>query len=217
MPSIARLYESEDKARETARKLEAEDFDEIIVLSPGGDASALRKTSLNEADAEFYARRVQTGRALVVVNATFGRGSVAKGILDDAGPVDTELETPSAGAQSNSRTPLSDFLGWKPLSTRRYFMMSRAELTTTQGPTFSRSFGMGLLTKGSTPFSSMFGMKLLVSPPSKKESSFGMPLLTKNSTPLSSAIGWKPLISKRTPLSSAIGWSPLTSRQSKSR
>lgn len=224
MPSlIVRMYDTDERARDAVAKLKAAGFrdDAVLALTPGAAqsvADAIVAGRMMGHRAEFYAERVKQGRSIVAVDAPFGRGQAASGILDGCGPVDLDLEVPEDAGDSrltrsaplstamgwpvlsrNNPTPLSDSLGLRTTARSEFYLTS--ELADPHY-TLSESFGWRLLSRSAAPFSTKLGLPVLsqkrpraklLNEPSPLSSALGMPTLSRNPTPLSSLLGWATL------------------------
>jgi hypothetical protein len=231
---IVRIFETEQQAREAVRRLAEDGYPEgsIYLVTPsmgGGEeeapvgagadtlAAALKAGSLMSETAEVYAERVERGRSLVAVPAAFGFGRRAAEIMDEVGPVDTDIELPedpydfTLGTPFSSTVcipvlarsrpaPLSGLIGVTPL------VHGRTTFGTLTNPhyTASSSVGLKVLGGGASPFSSLFGLKLLTTKKRPWNMSFGLPLLSRAAAPLSSMFGLKILSKSPTPLSSLL-------------
>lgn len=204
---IVRMYETEQQARNAARKLKDEGFpeDQIFLVTPqsGGTAEAIAAAIMAgfvlRSHAKVYAQGIQAGRSLVVVRAAFGYTQDAIDILDSFGPVDTGLRLPSRDSSiawdeaapissafrlpvllRNSPAPLSRTFGMPPLSRGRTGWLAAmfGELT---GPRFAFSalLGMPLLSRNAAPLSSLFGLKTVSASSGPWQKSFGLPILTR--------------------------------------
>lgn len=229
MFAIARTFTSPETARAAADKVIEDGYpaDEVMVVAPPPAdapadaalvAAALRAGSAISERPEVYAEALAAGRTIVVVNAGFGAGSRAAGILDEFGPHPADLPEPPKLREWDDAAPLSsafgiptivsgkpdlfsDFIGLPALSSGRSWMSKVfGELT---GPNWF--FSSNLLIDNPTPLSSMFGLPVLKKPKENWNSSFGLPLLTSSSATFSGTFGL-PLLSKNpAPLSSALG------------
>lgn len=146
MIPIGRMYASEERAKDAARRLQEDGFAQstIAVVAPGSGPRAIpRSVPKNQAIA--YNRGMEAGHWLVVVEAPFNWGQVATGHLLEAGPV-TPVGVPMVSPRNPS--PFSDWIGLPTLSTRGRSYLSRIfpELS---NPRFA--------------LSSMLGMKMLSS------------------------------------------------------
>ena len=219
---IVRIYATDERARDAVAKLKAAGFrdDAILAVTPGapsvGDAMVAGRMLGHRA--EFYAERVKQGRSIVAVDAPFGRGQAATGILDGCEPVDLDLELPEdpVAVRGGRAAPLSAALGWTVLSRKNPTPLSDAlGLRTTARSEFyltselaspdyalSESMGMRLLSRSAAPFSSKLGLPVLsrkqpraklLNEPSPLSSALGMATLSRNPAPLSSLLGWATL------------------------
>jgi hypothetical protein len=230
---IARLYETEQQARDAVSRLREEGFsaDSIFLVAPGSGGEGGVFADLSAAiatgrvlgrSANLFAERVQRGRSLVVIEAPFGHGQRATEIMDSQGPVDTDVRLVSEPVPSraaplstawgwpvlsyNKPAPFSDFLGFQTLSRGRS-ILSRifGELAS---PHFAFFSMFPMLTRSGAP---MFAKGALSHRPAPLSSMFGLPLLSTGPAPLSSAAGLPLLSSRPAPLSSMFGL-PVLSR-----
>ena len=79
---VARIYDTEQRAREAVKKLKAGGFQDraILALLPGSAdsvANAIEAGELMAYQAGFYADRVRNGRSVVAIDAPFGQGQRA--------------------------------------------------------------------------------------------------------------------------------------------
>jgi hypothetical protein len=235
MANIVRIYDTEDKAREAVRKLADDGFpaDAICLVTPSvaggeegepagasGDAlsTAMVAGGLMGDGAELYASRVRAGRSIVAVPAAFGYGRRAMDIMDEVGPVDTDVRPPEDPYDWNEGTPFSASVSLPVLTRNRPAPLSgligltpliegRATFgTLTSSKYFPSAVTGPLLSRKAAPLSSMFGLKTLLTKRGPWRSSFGMPLLSKAAAPFSSMMNL-PLLSRNpAPLSSLFGF-----------
>ncbi len=227
--SVVRIYDTEQKARDAVGKLVEDGYpqDSIYLVTPsvGGEeggapgadafASAVKAGQLMGDFADIYADRVRRGRSLVVVPAAFGYSRRAAEIMEECGPVDTDIElpqdpydwnvgTPFSSAvclpvlQRNRPAPLSGLIGLTPI------VRGQATFGTLASSKFFPSSFFSLLMKGPAPLSSTFGLKLLTTKKGVRTSSFGLPLLSRSAAPLSSMFGVPLLSRSAAPLSSLL-------------
>lgn len=178
MTSIGRMYETEEKAQDAARRLKEDGFlaNTIAVVAPGSRAGAIpRSVPRNQAIA--YSRALAAGHWLVVVEAPFNWGQVATGHLLDAGPVHPR-GVPML--RPRNPTPFSNFIGFPPLSSRgrSYFSGIFPELSNPRF-SFSSMLGMKLLSRNAAPLSSMVGLKTVSSSKGSYRPVLPFPLLTR--------------------------------------
>ena len=219
----ARLYETQEAAREAVAKLKKEGFPEetLFLVTPDSNreeasvenlATAIRAGFMEGYDARIYAQALESGRSLVMIRTGFGYGQLALNILESCGPVDTDLlPRPKTWADGDKFTPLSAAFGLPVLSCHPApisELLGLEPLAT--GDMFHRSFGFGLLSNKATPLSSLFYLKTLAGNASPKQASFGLSLLTQQVTPKSSSFGLPLLSQKPAPLSSMFGLPLLT-------
>lgn len=223
---IARIFETEENARQAERLLLADGFPstqvhvvsgatEEAVRDRGALANAVKAGSALREHVEIYADEVARGRVLVVVSASFGTGGSAARILDSCGPLELVLpgeEVPETDWNEatplsallrmpvlirDQPAPLSDYIGI-PAVTRGLSCLARLFRPLT-APDFSlsRMFGMPLLSSNPAPLSSMFGMKTLSQRPP--------------GTRWTTSLGFPLLSNSAAPLSNTFGL-PLLSR-----
>jgi hypothetical protein len=184
---IVRLFDSAAKASAALAKLADWGFldSDISVVSPSGTGhtaaasgedpivSQITSAMVLRSHARTLANGVRRGGTLVIVRAPFGTGGIAANILDRAGPVDSGV--PDAAARKpawDDAAPLSSAL-WAPT-------------LVDSDDSFSRFWGLPLLTRWQRTLCSALGMGELASP---DFSLFGTPALTRNPSPLSSTLG----------------------------
>lgn len=177
--SIGRMYATEVQARDAVERLKGVGIEEsrIIFVAPGtGHTQALQALApVPSADAIRYARRAESGLAVVVVEAFFGQGQFLGAVMNEANPVETD-DLPVIRARNPA--PFSKWIGMPTLSTRgRSYFKGLGELTS-PGFSFSSKLGMKLLSNNPAPLSSMLGMKTVTQRKSNWTKSFGFPLLT---------------------------------------
>lgn len=163
MTPIGRMYATEDRARDAARRLTEDGFDAgtVAVVAPGSGSAALPR-SVPRSQAIAYARALEAGLWVVVVEAPFNWGQVALGHLLAAGPV-TSVGVPSV--RRRNPAPFSDWIGFPTLSTR------------------GRSYLSGIfpeLTRSSFAFSSMLGLKMVSSSRGAYRPVIPFPLLSRS-------------------------------------
>lgn len=219
---IARVYETEQKAKSVVRKLKEEGFAEgsIVKLTPESPGEGPL--------AAAYAEHAQQGRSLVGVRAPFGRGVIAQETLDSANPVAVvAAEAPESHDESavdygegaplskalnlpvlkrNAASPLSDYTNWPIVSKKRHYLTT--ELADPH-KTFTGSF-LPLLSGDAAPLSAKFGWKVSSDNPAPLSAKAGMSTLSNDATPLSSKFGISVLSDNPAPLSSKFGLSLLS-------
>ncbi|MEO1089933.1 MAG: hypothetical protein AAFX81_04835 [Pseudomonadota bacterium] len=239
-PPIVRLYDNEQQAGDAFGKLREAGLpeDTTFLVTPGSGEEGASSAAVSSAivagqllgpRAAVYAERVHSGRSMVVVDAPFGLGKLATAIMDDYGPVDTDLVLPPLESTRRSPTPLSDALDFAPLwqsaprTVSGFLGMSELarwrktflapEGATLASPYFALSsmFGMGLLSKSAAPLSSLLNLKVKSGQSgSTWTKSFGFPMLTKSDSGYRSFLGLPLLSRSGTPLSSLFGFPVLT-------
>jgi hypothetical protein len=197
MATIARAFESEDQAREAMHQLISRGVpaDRMQLVNPHADsnsaAAGLRAGSALAAhrDTEAYAKALDKGQVLVLVEPYFGTAIRMSRVMDDCSPCPLEMqgdwEDPLHTASPlsfmlglpvlirNNPAPFSTFFSFATKSRRKtYFVDDLVDSSP------ERSFGFRTLTRQGKPF---FGGKLL-STWREKNRSFGMPLLTEKAT-----------------------------------
>ncbi len=218
---IVRMYDSEERAREAVSKLRDNGYyeDRVFMVTPaegGGDPmQAVMAGQAMGDEAAFFAERVRAGRSLVVYDSLPGTGGPAGEIMDSCGPVDTDMAPPAAPDPWGPGAPFSAALylpvlsgGAAPFS--RTFGLplltyGQSTFGTLMNPhwTFSKSFGMALLSKAAAPLSSLLNLPALLRNAAPLSSMTGMPQLSRSAAPLSSLLGLKLLTSNPAPLSTA--------------
>ncbi len=209
---IARMYDSEARAREAAAALTAAEISEdwITVITPGPDAAARLESGVASghvprAQKSPLARGLQKGRTVLSAAGPMSWGVVIESTLEKFDPVGTDELNPYS---DSAGTLFSDILGWRTLSD-----LDKGPSTVLASSDFAPTSVFPLLTKeGKAMFGgltssdfaptsifplltkdgkAMFGS--LTSPDFSISKMFGLPLLSKNSTPLSSTLGMKTL------------------------
>ncbi len=231
---IARLYETEDNARDAVARLREVGVAEgaIIMLTPGGEGGSDSTAALARAvnagrvigdRAGLYADRVAHGRSLVVVEPPFGLGLRATEALDACHPVDTELRSGAApdpwgpGAPFSATislpvlvrdnpAPFSRFAGFPTLS-------STEPLVFLASSNFAVSslFGIPLLSRIAAPLSSLINLPTLTGGKGGYRAIVPLPMLTNVAAPFSAMLGLPRLWNSPTPLSSLLSL-PLLAR-----
>lgn len=216
---------------------EGEPADDEIVAS-------IVQGGVPKAHAPTYAEGVGRGETLVSVRAPFGFATRATAILERFSPTETDLpddgyeqppRDPAAPLSSawgwkvlsDNPTPLSSFLRWPTLSTRRSPPRPDRDIAVDTPAPFSKRIGMEVLSEKPAILSAHFGWKLLLDDPTPLSSRFGwrllspdqkppptrlgLPLLSSDPAPLSKRFGWKLLSDEPAPLSKRFGWRVLSS------
>ncbi len=230
MNAIVRLYETEQQARDAARMLADVALPSATVLVPpqaaesaGAPGDAETPTRAGAAGAEAAVRAavaeghipgsliracvesLEQGRSIVAVTPPFGRGEDALRAMGGARPLDPAL-LPTTSRRNPS--PFSDFLGIPTLTRPRRRLR---EDVRTPPYSFSRTFGLRVLSDEPAPLSSLFGIPLLSRPKRPRSSSFGLSLLSRGATPLSSLFGMRTLTTRQRSRDSSFGL-PLLSK-----
>jgi hypothetical protein len=143
-------------------------------------ANQLMKGWVLKSRARIYAEEILEGGVVVTVHAYFGRAQTAGEMLDDAGPVPSRVVEPErVYLDYEEAAPLSSTLGLPVLSDShssfsRFFSLpilagSHGTLSgllglslLTKAKSSSSSFGLPLLSKGSTPLSSLLRLPTLI-------------------------------------------------------
>lgn len=196
MLSIIRLYESEQRARDTVRLLVDNGFNEkgILVIAPtfGQESRHVRAAvaagHLPGSYIRFCIQSLERGRSIVAFTPPWGQGQLAGALMERSGPVDTDR---FPAESSGNASPLSDFIGVPTLAREP---STWCGALTRSSYTFSSLLGMGLLSQDPTPLSSMFSLPTISPPKRPWDTSFGFPVLSKNATPLSSLLGIRVLV-----------------------
>jgi len=249
--TISRLYTSHSNAIAAVEELKSSGFaeDAINMVAPvegtpdDAVAASILKGGVPSAYVPAYAAGVGRGETLVSVQAPFGYAITATGILENHSPIVTDLpdygyeapkRDPAAPLSSawgwkvlsDNPTPLSSFLRWPTLSTKKSPPKPDSELVDDPAP-FSKKIGMEVLSDKPTILSTHFGWRVLGRNPAPLSTrlgwpvlsrsqkapatSMGLPLLSDNPAPLSSRFGWRLLSDNPAPLSTRFGWRVLSS------
>lgn len=207
----ARFYKNVKQARKACDALKKEGFSErtYAMITPTGEedgnntanlVEALRAGMLLSEHADFYAKNLADGLALVVVQPPFGNLKRAEEILITSGALTLKHDDPyAAGVNrpvSRDPAPLSSFFGFKPLSDspQPSFEKWGWRLLSDGKPSMSRA--LPELTSSDFTLTGMFG--LLSRSAAPLSGMTGMPTLSNNAAPLSGMAGLPLLSSKRT-------------------
>jgi len=213
---IARMYDSEARAREAAAALAAAEISEdwITVIVPGPDASSALESGIASgrvprAQRAPLARGLEKGRTVVSAAGALSWGVVIESTLEKFGAVGTDELNPYGESDG---TLLSDIFGWptvlKDSSSSTVLVnsdngpSSMFPLLTSDGKAmfggltssdFLPTSVFPLLTDGKPLFGGLTSSDFSLS------GMFGLPLLSKNPTPVSSMFGMKVLSDRDEP------------------
>jgi hypothetical protein len=142
---VTRLFATAQQAADAVKELKASGYSDsqIIVVHPGADADATVKAItagyVLKADAVRYARHVNAGHTLVIVDADFGRGAEARLLLDSHGTVDPGFEEEGYELPQlwDDAAPLSSALRWPVLTKPRLRFLGIGELVSNDWQLFS--------------------------------------------------------------------------------
>jgi len=139
-----------------------------------GLADAIARAKVLKADAKIYAQGVLAGKALVVVDAPFGTGSIYADVLDAAGPVDSGVPEPYWESGWDDAAPFSSALSLPVISKPSPYLfmglpaLLRSGRTTCAAlglPELASSdmavFGSPKLSRNPAPFSGLLHLPLL--------------------------------------------------------
>ncbi len=201
MTCTGRMYDSEHQAHEALGALQAEGFTSgsMMVITPesvGHPVTAKAVISaasslgtLPRVSAVTFARGLQQGKSVALIDPPYATGALAESIMDGCHPAD---RGGPPVVENRNPSPFSDIFDIPTLSTRgrSVFSIMFPELTRHD----FRLFG-GKLSNKAAPFSSMLGLKTISTKP-MKNSSFGLPLLKKRKSPWTRSFGL-PLLTRR--------------------
>ena len=241
--TISRLYSNAADAQAAVKDLKAHQFgaNEIFVVRPPASgkanvenlATAIAQGAVPKADAAIYAKGVAKGGTLVTVQAPFGAGAKASGLLDGHNPIPSGVSPgfasgvsfatlwgagrpsrdgrPSGAATSvdwSDAAPLSSWMGWPTRLDDPTPLSSYWSLRVLKGSDdfVSNRWGWSLLKDSSTPLSD----KLLSDSPTPLSDKFGWRVLKDDPTPLSDKMGKPVLLDDPTPLSDKMNWKVLS-------
>jgi hypothetical protein len=209
---IVRVYSTQKKARDAAKKVSAEKgipSDRVFVMAPVADAdadaisaevaAAVDGGNLPQTYGKIASDSLQQGLTVLAVDPPFGTGAPVTKILDGFEPV--KVDRPDAAkeprlASEQMGIPLllkgrSIFGG--ELSSSPYSFLGSPKLSNDPAPLSSKA-GMKLLSESDpTPLSSRFKMKVLSASKTDWKRSMGLPMLSSNPAPLSSLFRMKTL------------------------
>ena len=234
--TISRLYANAADAGSAVEALKAHRFSdkEIFVVGPptSGKASidnltsAIANGAVPKADAAIYAKGVAKGGTLVSVQAPFGTGAKASGLLDSHKPIPSGVtpglttggfslgdlwkgaarpNRPAGGSVDwNDAAPLSSWFDWPTLLDDPTPLSSYWKLNVLKDTNdfVSSKRGWSLLKDSSTPLPD----KLLSKSPTPLSDKFGWRVLKDDPTPASDKFGWRVLKDDPTPLSDKMNW-----------
>ncbi len=235
MTLIVRVYDSEKKARDAAKKLKADGFGDVLVLAPkaGGEgaakadygrdvADAVRGGRFPRASSRMAADSLQKGRAVLCVDAPYGAGKAANEIVESFGPMEVKEQAEPFDFNSGLTSDAFNV----PLLQDGYTLANWfGGLLKSSDYTFSSFLNLALVTDDPAPLSSRLRLSVLSDP--KKPYTVGEPTLLSDPAPLSTRFrfdvlskpkkDWtqsfgRPLLMKNnpTPLSDRLGWSVLS-------
>lgn len=177
---IVRLYRSAQDAHAAAAKLKAWGIsdDLISVHTAAADhagqshealTAAIASRYVLKAKASQFAKAMQRGLSVVVVNAPFGLGATVSYVLDSVGPVDGGIPAEHDGLYWDEAAPFSSAFRL-PVLTKHPFFFGGIPMVTRQGrPMFVGALSsapttggmMPLLSANAAPFSSLLKLPLL--------------------------------------------------------
>jgi hypothetical protein len=140
--------------------------------------SAIMAGYVLKAHARVYAQQVRQGCSLVSIQAPFGTGGIAEGLLDECGPVKSGVDT------SDDSLPLWD--DGAPFSSA----LSMPTLVDATAP-FSRFWVLPTITRKGGTVTGSLGLPEISSSDSYL---FGTPSLSRSPSPLSSMLGLPTLL-----------------------
>lgn len=213
MTLVVRIYSSQKKASDAAKKVKAEGYgDEAVLLmtpstDPEADVSAdidaaVKAERLPKDYTEIAIDSLRQGRSVLSVNAYFGKTLPVTNIMDSFEPV--KIQEPAKSKKKDrlisegmgipllwdGESFLARFFGGLLASPNFYFF---GEPKLKKDPTpLSSGIGWDTLNDNATPLSSQLGLTVL----SEKPHSLGEPQLSSDATPLSSKVGLKVLSDK---------------------
>lgn len=204
----ARFYKNVKQARKACDTLKAKGFPErtYALITPAAEQGGSETANLVEAvragkllaeHADFYARHLAEGHALVVVQPPFGGLKLAEEILITSGALTIKHDDPYVKGLDRPMwrrpAPLSEFFGFNALSDNPAPTFEKwGWRLLTSGPSFlSRSFPpltrsnfaltgwLGLLSRSAAPLSGMFGMPTLSANAAPLSGMAGIPVLSR--------------------------------------
>lgn len=190
--TISRMYDSVERANAAAHALRNHHYirftDVHVTSRAAADVSAegivaeLLKVYILKAHARVYADGILRGGALVTVHAAFGTAVTALETLDEFGPVDSGVaEVRDRPRPWDDAAPCSSALGLPVLlgDTASFSRFWGLPLLSKSGGTTSSALGLPELSDSSPPFTGTFGMRLLSANGTFLSSMLGLPLLTR--------------------------------------
>ena len=234
--TITRLYANGADAEAAVKNLKENRFGdkEIFVVGPPTSgkanvdnlAATIAQGAVPKADAAIYAKGVAKGGTLVTVQAPFGSGAKASGLLDSNKPIPSGVTPavttggfslgdlwkssarPNGSAVGsldwNDAAPLSSWFGWPTLLDDATPFSSYWKLNVLKDTNdfVSNKWGWSLLKDSSTPLPD----RLLSESPTPLSDKFGWRVLKDDPTPASDKFGWRVLKDDPTPLSNKMNW-----------
>ncbi len=227
--TISRFYQARENADAAATELRQAGFADhtINVLAPTKAPdeevlASIRRGGVAATHAEVFAEGIKRGETLVSVQPLFGWALTATAILQRHGPTDTGLAeqnpedvppdpaTPLSSALGwtvllHDPAPLSSWLKWPVLSTRRSPRKPDAELADNPAP-FSKMIHSPVLTERPTILSSRARWRVLLDNPAPLSARLKWPILSKEQRPPPVRLGLRLLSEAPAPLSARLGW-----------
>jgi len=139
-----------------------------------GVAAAIAGAKVLKADAKVYAQGVLAGKALVVVDAPFGTGSIYEDVLDAAGPVDSGVPEPYWESGWDDAAPFSSALNIPVISKPSPYLFMGLPALLRSGRTTCASLGLPEL---ASPDMAVFGRPTLSRNPAPFSGLLHLPLL----------------------------------------
>ncbi len=187
--TIHRMFDSNERANQAAQALRNhrfDRFDDVYVfanhdaadaeLSVEDIVAAMMKACILKSNAMILAPGVKRGGTLVTVHAAFGTAVSALDVLEQYGPIESDLVEPKENYQGwDDAAPLSSVLNIPTLLPN--------------SATFSNFWNVSPLAKSGGTTSSALGLPEISRSQGPFVGAFPMPLLSHNPTPLSSMLG----------------------------
>jgi hypothetical protein len=139
-----------------------------------GIVAAIAKAKVLKSDAKVYAQGVLAGKALVVVDAPFGTGSIYEDVLDAAGPVDSGVAEPYWESGWDDAAPFSSALSLPVISRPSPYLFMGLPALLRSGRTTCASLGLPELASSSL---AVFGSPNLSRNPAPFSGLLHLPLL----------------------------------------